>query len=223
MVTVTPLREHYFGPADLPTLRTPAAGLIVGGDVGDQSGAVWAGAGHRLRLWWLPAVTDLRADAAVRLRDRPGVQTITVHDGRPDRLALAAAFSAHLAAVRSRRHLPGVWITATDRPQLADGTLRLPHLVAVVAGVDQVRDVVVWELIRTTDAVRWLGAPVPDLPVEDHLPALLRLRAAHREGRFPDTPAARQLAALLDRRYLSIRLVYQHPDLFTQLLTEDLP
>ncbi|NJC66235.1 hypothetical protein HC028_17240 [Planosporangium flavigriseum] len=220
---MTPLRERCFGPADLPTLRTIAAGLIVGGDLGYLPGATPVGIDGRMPLWWLPAAEHRRADAAVRLLTRPDVQTVTINDGRPNRLALAVAFSAHLAAVRSRRQLHGVWITATDRPRLPDGMLRLPHLVSMVTAPGQLQDVVVWELIRADDARRWLGGPLPHLPVEDRLPALLRLRAAHRQGRLPDTPAARRLSILLGRRYLSIRLVYQHPDLFTQLLTEELP
>src|SRR5262249_54977528 len=58
----------------------------------------------------------------------------------------------------------------------------------------------------------WLdGAPRPDLAaIETALPGLLHLRTLHRDGQL-DTLGLPELAGLLVGRYLSARIVHQHP------------
>lgn len=70
----------------------------------------------------------------------------------------------------------------------------------------------------------WLGEPLPEeekrLLIEQMLPALLALRGQARAGLLPHTDTGRRLDGLLTRRYLSIRMVYQHIDLLLALLGE---
>ncbi|MGH3886048.1 MAG: hypothetical protein ACRDSZ_05640 [Pseudonocardiaceae bacterium] len=75
-------------------------------------------------------------------------------------------------------------------------------------------------------ALCWLGGPLPEdkrLHIEQKLTGLRALRSQARGGRLPGTDAGRRLADWLTNRYLSIRMVYQHIDLFLGLLETETP
>jgi hypothetical protein len=99
--------------------------------------------------------------------------------------------------------------------------VRVPHLVTVSRG-GYLSDAVVWEVLAPDAAERWLGCPVgaTDLGfVEGNLDALLRLRAAARDGRLPATAAATRLLTVLPPGdELSIALVFQRSALFRAML-----
>ncbi|MEU7906381.1 hypothetical protein [Actinoplanes sp. NPDC049118] len=210
-----------FAHADLGDLTAVREPVLL--STGSHPGAHgrWAGqSGAGSVIWSTPISDNVAEPAAIRLAVRPGVRTVTVVAGAADdsRCGLASAFAVHLAEVRAATFLDGVWITAVDRPGLRPGWVRLPHLVTTTTGGD-LDDAVVWELMPAALVPRWLGAPLPDQAfVEAHLDALLALRRAARNGHLPATAEGRHLASLLRDRYLSLRLVYQHPHLFTALL-----
>jgi hypothetical protein len=113
-------------------------------------------------------------------------------------------------------------LTSWSAPVVPVGMLRVPHLVTVSRG-GHVADAVVWEVLVPEAAERWLGcrASEDDLAfVEANLEALVRLRAAIRDGRLPATAAAARLRSLLPGRdELTIALVYQRLGLFRALLS----
>src|SRR5215472_12560304 len=158
--------------------------------------------------------------AAVRSGRAVGVAILIGDSADPARLALA--FAAHLDACR--RHDPHPvrpCATSTSEPDMASvpDLLRLPHLVTLFDHARGLSDVVVWEVMTLRQAGQWLGCPVPDQALfEQQLPALLRLRFLIRAGMLPANDLSQRLRDLLAGRYMSIRLVYQHPALFTAIL-----
>jgi hypothetical protein len=95
--------------------------------------------------------------------------------------------------------------------------------VTVRTGDQAITDEAVWELTTRAAARQWLGAPLPHPAfIEAHLPGLLALRGAARNGHLPATAAGQRLAGLLRGRPLplSIQLVYRHLDLFRVLLAD---
>jgi hypothetical protein len=208
--------------ADLDQIGDAPGGLLLVGDVHDLPGAAPVGwTARRSIVWSLPVPAEASAEAALRLTGRPGVRGISIvgSHGLPYRRAIASTYAAHLTVARTNRDLAGPWITAEDPPVVPDGAVRLPHFVTV-NGPTTTDDIVVWELMTTGTARRWLGKPLPDPDfVEQHLTDVLHLRAAVRAQRLPPTPAGRRLAVLLQHRRLSIRLIYQHHALVTDLLT----
>lgn len=213
--------ERVFAPSDLGQMmpgREPAL-LSTGSWPGNPSQAAGRAAGGAV-MWSTPVGDDGAESAAIRLGGRAGVHTVSLVAATTDtaRGALVSAFAEHLAEVRAGRLLHGVWITAASRPDPQPGWVRLPHLLTITAdgGLD---DTVVWELMPAAVVPRWLGGLLPDQSfIESRLDALLALRRAARDGRLPATVAGRHLAGLLRDRYLSLRLVYQHPQLFSALL-----
>jgi len=115
--------------------------------------------------------------------------------------------------------VPGVCLTASSRPALPEGKVRIPHLVSVRRG-PKVHDTVVWELADRALARGHVRLPANPEAFESHLSALLALRSAARERRLPMTPLARHLLDLLDANGgdLSIELVYANATLFHSLL-----
>lgn len=115
--------------------------------------------------------------------------------------------------------LPGVCLTASSRPALPEGKVRIPHLVSVRRG-PKVQDTVVWELADRALAREHAHMPANPGVFESHLKTLLTLRSAVRERRLPMTPLARRLLDLLDANGgdLSIELVYANATLFHSLL-----
>jgi hypothetical protein len=208
--------------ADLDQVSDALGGLLLVGDLHDLPDAVPVGwTIRRSIIWSLPIRAGLCAEAALRLTQRHGIRAICMVGSHslPYRRAVASTYAAHLTVARTGRDLPGPWITAEDPPAVPDGALRLPHFVTV-NGPANTEDLVVWELMTAGTARRWLGEPLPDPSfVEQHLTDVLQLRAAVRARRLPHTPPGRRLAVLLQHRRLSIRLIYQHHSLFTELLT----
>lgn len=135
---------------------------------------------------------------------------------------LALAFSRHLSQIRGRRSGEAACVTSPVPPSLPKSRLcRIPHLVTA-AGPDGVwGDAVVWEVMTVERLRSWLDRDLPiDLQqVEARIPQLIALHRAAREGTLPETPGVRVLRELLRTRYLSIRLVLQHQDLFDSLLS----
>lgn len=90
-----------------------------------------------------------------------------------------------------------------------------------------IEDRTVWEVMAAEKALCWLGGLLPEkdkrLLIEQKLTRLLALRSQARTERLPDTEAGRRLADWLTNRYLSIRMVYQHIDLFLDLLDDKAP
>ncbi|WP_239309755.1 MULTISPECIES: hypothetical protein [unclassified Frankia] len=137
------------------------------------------------------------------------------------RVALAHQFAAHLSALRDGAGVVvGQCLTSAVRPTPPPDAVRIPHLAAIDQG-DQTADTVVWELMTRDNAGVWLGGMLPDQGFfEAHLSLLLALRAAVRAHCAPAGEAGRRLTTLLRHRYLSIRLVYQHPEVFRVLLSD---
>ncbi|MFF5085482.1 hypothetical protein ACFY36_51300 [Actinoplanes sp. NPDC000266] len=217
----TRLSEPAFAADDLPQLSAGSGGLLVAAKHRPGPSAARAGKDNGLGpYWWLPTPGWGTTETAMILVRAPGIRALTLNNdlGGPHRLAVA--YCAHLTAARAAWHHPGPWITAVRVPKVPAGLVRLPHVVLTIDEHGNHKDVVVWELLTTHTASRWLGTPLPDLPVEQHLPALMGLRAAIRSGVLPDSHAGQRLGDLLTRRHLSTRLVLQHPDLFTELFEQ---
>lgn len=148
-------------------------------------------------------------------------------DADPGRLALA--FALHLDVCRRRDPDPvRPCVISRDPPHLlTDTQVRLPHLIAYRLLSGSIEDRTVWEVMAAERALCWLGGPLPEkdkrLLIERKLTGLLALRSQARAGRLPDTEAGRRLANWLINRYLSIRMVYQHIDLFLALLDGEAP
>jgi hypothetical protein len=97
--------------------------------------------------------------------------------------------------------------------------VRLPHLLTVCDGSGSLADAVVWEVMTRAQACAWLGSPLPCQSFfEQHLAALLHLRVMVRTGHLPASGDGQHLRKLITERYLSIRLVYRHPELFAALI-----
>ncbi len=207
---------------DLDHLCATADGVLLTGDLRNVPGGTPVGwSNRRAIVWSLPIPAGIRAQAALRLAARPGVRTVTIVGNRsnPERLAVACTYAAQLAAARTNVRRAGPPITAEHPPVTPPGTVRVPHLVTTTGTVT--KDLVVWELMTVDQALSWFVHPLPDPRlVESRIPQLLALRAAARSRRLPATDAGRRLAGLLTDRPLSIRLVYQHPTLFTDLLAD---
>lgn len=178
---------------------------------------------HRRRVWC--EIRDPRAAmrVALQMATRPWVDAVTVlpPNASVSEGGLALAFGEHLHQVRKRRNLHGAWVTSPCRPPLPRSRLcRLPHLVTVEGPDGEWCDTVVWEVMTADQFTEWLGRPPDELVrrLEEWLPGLLRLRAAAREGHLPDSRPHHMLRGLLAARYLSIRLVLEHPHLFSTLL-----
>ena len=174
---------------------------------------------------WHSAGNDLAAQA-VAARAVPGVSAVAFAVGTApaaQEIGLALAFADHL-----REHRTGLLganrpcAVSPARPPQVDGDLvRLPHLISVDRGGRR-QDGALWELLPGAEIEPWLGAPLPEgaALVERHLGHLLRLRRAAYLGTLPRSGPHGMLRDLLARgRYFSIRFVYQHIDLFTDLLT----
>jgi hypothetical protein len=182
---------------------------------------VWR-AGHRLPAH-VPVDPHRLAQAAIARTRQPRTIAVALHTGGDaDSARLPLAFAAHLDARRRAADPRPVrpCATAAGMPELprSGRLVRLPHLLTVQDGSGDLRDEVVWEVMTTAQARRWLGGPLPDQALfEQRLPALRYLRRLARTRSWPDTANGRRLRELLAEQYLSIRLVYRYPALFTAL------
>jgi hypothetical protein len=166
--------------------------------------------------------------------ERPGVRAVCLapRGADPRRVRAALQLSRRLGAQRAGgAGWAPAYLTSPTPPATPRDLVRVPHLVTICRDTGELADhhahapadAVVWELMPTGAAQRWLGAPLPDQGlVETHLDALLALRTAARTRRLPATTAGARLAALLHGRPepLSIALVYRHLDLFRDLCAE---
>jgi hypothetical protein len=190
-------------------------------DLGDRWG--WG-------LCLIPVEAEPLAKAGLIAVARRGTGAVVLHPGGgADPARLALAFALHLD-VRRRRDPDPVRPCVISRcpPHLPSGTLvRLPHLIAHRLFSGSIEDLTVWEVMAAEKALCWLGGPLPEkdkcLLIEQKLTGLLALRSQARAGQLPDTEAGRRLADRLTNRYLSIRMVYQHIDLFLNLLDGKAP
>lgn len=168
---------------------------------------------------WTGTGVDAERQGLALLR-QPGVQAAVLSTARSDprRVGLALEVGLHLAGTREDTPAAGPCLTSWSPPEPPVDSVRIPHLVTA-AYPGGVTDVVVWELAPIDVAQRWLGGPLPDLAFfESRLETLLRLRTAARRGQLPSTAVTAGLADLLPDRDLSIRHVYEHPELFRNLL-----
>ncbi|MFH0246115.1 hypothetical protein ACGRHY_27700 [Streptomyces sp. HK10] len=177
-------------------------------------------------VWWISChgVAEAAQRALAASASPSGAVAFPARPGGavPHEIGLALAFADHLTACRNGRPV-GPCSPGLVPPPVPDKAVRLPHLVwAARPPHGHETATVVWELLPRLAAEQWLGAPLPDQAFfEERLTGLLHLKQRARFGLPPDVPAWRPLADLLaGGRYLSIRLVYQHPGLFHDLLTE---
>jgi hypothetical protein len=178
--------------------------------------------GDQQQLICLPIPRGPLAAAGVEAARRSGVIGVALHQGGDADLAqLPLAFAVYLDDRRRHDvHPVRPCVTSATTPKLASmpGLVRLPHLLTVRDGTGALSDAVVWEVMTVMQAARWLGGPLPPQRlIENQLPALLQLRLLARTGRLPASDDGQRLAKLLIGRYLSIRLVCQHPVLFDAL------
>ncbi|MFI9591180.1 hypothetical protein [Nonomuraea sp. NPDC052265] len=207
-VRTTPQGERYFTASDVGGIFDP--GVVTSSK-------------HRRRVWYEEHNLNAAVRIALVVSRRSWLDAVTVVPAGVAlaEAGLALAFGEHLYEVRCRRGMRRACVTSPVKPPLPRGGLcRLPHL-ATVQGPDGVwRDVAVWEVMPADRFRSWLGRDSVDLrTIEEWLPTLLALRGAVRAGALPDTPTARALQELLTTRYMSIRLVLEHPNLFASLLS----
>ncbi|MGH3712141.1 MAG: hypothetical protein ACRDT4_01545 [Micromonosporaceae bacterium] len=199
--------ERVFGPSDVVAVPDVAGDHVLVLRSGSTPElAVTGGAGPR---------------QAIAVAESSGIEAVLIARSTEDAVGRgrALAFASWLRHVRTRRGLAWCCVSAATRPEVdEDAFVRLPHLVATTDGTT-VADVVIWEVLRTDRAERWLGRPLPARGFEDRLDGLLTLRRRARDGTLGPA-AGRRLGRVLADRYLSIRLVYEHPDLFDDLTRE---
>jgi len=152
------------------------------------------------------------------------VAGVAMHEGGNTDLAqLALAFAIHLNTRRREDPDPvRPCLTSAGKPDLASvpDLVRVPHLVTLVAETPGgLSDHVLWEVMTRSQASRWLGGPIPNQALfEQGLPSLLQLRQLIRTGRVPGGHLGQCLREVLAERYMSIRVVYQHSELFAELI-----
>ncbi|MFD8560639.1 hypothetical protein ACFV1N_25480 [Streptosporangium canum] len=205
-MTVRP-QERYFTSADIGALFEP--GVVTSSIC-------------RRRVWYEEhaPVPAMRMALAVARRSWVRAAAIVPSGAAPAQAGLALAFAEHLHQLRSR-HLPGACVTSPLAPTLPQAALcRIPHLVTVQGPDAAWQDAVVWEVMSPERFRQWFHRDPAGLEaIEARLPQLVALRRLARNGALPDSPAGRALAELLCTRYLSIRLVLEHPELFAALLS----
>lgn len=194
-----------------------AANWPVGG-----RGQVLAGS-EQQNLTYLPLPHGSLAVGGLAAVRRGRVVGAAMHEGgNADLARLALDFATHLDARRHHDpHPVRPCVTSAKAPDVtaAPGLVRLPHLVTLFDTARGLFDAVVWEVMTLAQAGQWLGGPIPDQELfEQQLPALLHLRFLIRVGRLPESDVGQRLRGLLAGRYLSIRMVYQHPALFAALI-----
>lgn len=227
----SPDSEHIFTGQELgDALGTLPRGVLLLHDERRPTGSRGLGDRWDWGLCLAPVEAEPLAEAGLMAVSRRGTVAVVLHpggDADPARLALA--FALHLD-VRRRRDPDPVRPCVISRcpPHLPSDTLvRLPHLIAHRLPSGAIEDLAVWEVMAAEKALCWLGGPLPEkdkhLLIEQKLTGLLALRSQARTGRLPDTEAGRRLADWLTNRYLSIRMVFQHIDLFLPLLDDEAP
>jgi S-adenosylhomocysteine hydrolase len=136
---------------------------------------------------------------------------------------LLTRFAEHLAVVRgecSASGRPAVPRVFAECPEPPDGTVRIPHLVAVVQDDGRIDDIVIWETMDASNVKEWCGALPDHRWFEERLSDLLAVRRILRGKGLPDTEATRAMRAALAGPYLSIRFAYQHVDLIAAVLAD---
>lgn len=227
----SPDSERIFTEQELGhALGTLPRGVLLLHDESRPAGSRGLGDRGDWGLCLVPVEAEPLAEAGLMAVARRGTVAAVLHpggDADPGRLALA--FALHLD-IRRRRDPDPVRPCVISRcpPHLPSNTLvRLPHLIAHRLQSGSIEDLTVWEVMAAEKALCWLGRPLPEtdkrLLIEQKLTGLLALRSQARAGRLPDTGAGRLLADWLTNRYLSIRMVYQHIDLFLALLDDEAP
>ncbi|MDP9850444.1 hypothetical protein [Streptosporangium lutulentum] len=214
--------EHYFAVSEFG--EAFGVGMVHSDDQG-----------RRTRYEHHDPAIALRAGLEVARYSWVRAVAVISEEAAPAQVSLAVTFAAHLYDVRHARGLRGACVTSTGRPDLLsceipDELCCIPHLTTVQDPDGSRREVVVREVLTRERLDVWLNHTGVSKPVdldtlERRLPYLIALRRAARQGRLPDSSAAHELRELLNKRYLSILLVMQRPDLFVTLapLPEDRP
>jgi len=222
------MKERLFTAADGVGLVLPHCGpgyLTFGNPSLSTAAYVHGGpsrAGTTLR--WISCAQEAVVQHAREASHR-GVVELFPSGERSGNAGLGLALAEHLAQQRGPHAFVGPCSLA--RPAAPQGTVCLPHLVAAGTSTGA-RCLPVWEILTVCEAHTWLGqaVSVPDLEFfEQHLPQLLALKHHSPTPRtWQPTPARQQLSHLLhdEDRYVSIRLVLQHADLFRTLIAESL-
>jgi len=217
--------DRVFTHADWARLEEPCGpGLFQAAARRPHPGALLTGttvAGEP--VWRSPAPTT--AAEAVRARAQGATCAVALAAGTGDHhqeVGLALAFAEHLAEHRTGLlAVHRTCVIAPTRPQVPADLVRIPHLLSVNrAGIG--RDAALWEILPRAEIEPWLGKPLPEgaALIEDRLDQLLDLRGAAHDRTLPRTSGHGTLTDLLERgRYFSIRFVYQHIGLITDLLT----
>lgn len=178
-----------------------------------------------LPVWWQEALSENISEAGFTLRAVAGVVAISVIDERADsnRARLTLAFAEHLSRLRQNdpiiSHPP---LVAAALPVSPSECIRVPHFVAYKSS-DSIRDLVIWEVMTTSEAEDWLGRTLPNQTLaESYLPHLLNLRKSIREKGLEviiNSPILVQ--ELSSGRYVSALFFYQHFDEFQILFKEE--
>jgi hypothetical protein len=206
-------------------------GLIVGrmGPVPAQVSRAWSGSRvlsadeheHVLHVPRSAGGFTLAGLAAVRYG---GTTAVVLHrGGQAEAARLPLEFARHLSQRRQDDPQPvRPCVTSATKPELesAAGLVRVPHLVGVHGAAGALVDSVIWEVLTAAQALQWLGGPLPGQEFfERHIPALLRLRSLARAGQLPAGGDGDRIRELLSGHYMSIRMVYRHPALFSALVS----
>ena len=184
-----------------PSWRPPPGDGVVAVVSGPDAAGGWVEAllardGERSVVWTATGTPEV---SGVEVVGRTGVVAATVARAGVDTRLVGLALELACRLVEQRAAAggdAGGCLTSWSAPVVPGGMLRVPHLVTVSRD-GQVSDAVVWEVLAPEAVERWLGcrAGEGDLAfVEANLEALVRLRAAVRDGRLPATAARRQVA-----------------------------
>ncbi len=224
--------ERIFSVHELgEPLGTLFSGLLLLREGSRPAGSCALGRRWNEDVFLVPVQTQMLAEAGLQGAARSGTAAVVLHPGgEADPARLALVFALHLGALRCRDPHPVRPCVISVFPPYLPGRhlVRVPHLIAVRPWwCRTIEDHALWEVMTADDARAWLGGPLPEqekrLLIEQKLPGLLALRSHARAGRLPRSDAGRRVAELLTRRYLSIRMVYQHLELFLDLLADVAP
>jgi hypothetical protein len=205
------MAEKYFGLSDCIELAAhEGPGLFIEGSESIEWKSTGVGAAEK---------------AAMVLRSDSQLLALSVVDTRPsnDMDGLAVTFSRHLRETRSMRNgiIVPACVTSITPPHPPKECVRIPHLVTTEFS-PKLTDTVIWEIQTAAEAEEWLGAPLIGQEfVEENLEKIINVRQVFRNGKIAGTDLEKELQNHLSKgRYLSVLLVFQHLNLFEDMLKE---
>jgi hypothetical protein len=191
---------------------------------GDYKDARIVEAGEHHYLLYVPRPDAVLAFDGLAAARHGNVIAVVLHSGGDTHpVCLSLEFARHLSDRRQNDPQPVMpCVTSATAPELgsAPGLVRVPHLVTVRDATRGLVDAVIWEVMTVPQSRKWLGGSLPCQQFfERRIDALLRVRALTRSGQLPAGRDGERLRELVASHYLSIRLVYRHPALFSRLVT----